>query len=45
MADVMVKRAYLDILIIGTWFKQDGDVRKPVDPKRVAAMVDKMRRS
>jgi membrane complex biogenesis BtpA family protein len=31
---------HLDILIIGTWFKQNGDVKKPVDPKRVAAMVD-----
>jgi membrane complex biogenesis BtpA family protein len=29
----------LDILIIGTWFKKDGDVRNAVDSKRVARMV------
>jgi len=35
----------LDLLIIGTWFKKDGDVRKPVDSKRVAEMVHRVRRS
>ena len=34
---------HLDVLIIGTWFKQDGDVKKPVDPKQVATMVDLVR--
>ena len=34
----------LDLLIIGTWFKKDGDVRKPVDSKRVAEMVNKVRK-
>jgi len=34
----------LDMLIIGTWFKRDGDVRNPVDPKRVAEMVNRVRR-
>jgi predicted TIM-barrel enzyme len=34
----------LDLLIIGTWFKQGGDVQKPVDQKRVAVLVDKVRR-
>ncbi len=37
--------SHLDVLIIGTWFKQHGDVKKPVDPKRVAAMVDLCRKA
>lgn len=37
--------SHLDVLIIGTWFKQHGDVKKPVDPKRVTAMVDLCRKA
>jgi membrane complex biogenesis BtpA family protein len=33
----------LDVLIIGTWFKEGGQVQKPVDVGRVRSMVDLMR--
>ena len=33
----------LDLLVVGTFFKKDGDVRNPVDSKRVAHMVQKIR--
>ena len=36
---------YLDLFIIGSWFKKGGDVQKPVDPKRVAALVDMVRKA
>ena len=33
----------LDLLVVGTFFKKDGDVRNPVDSKRVTHMVQKIR--
>ena len=32
-----------DALIVGTWLKHDGDVRKAVDPARVRRLVDAVR--
>jgi membrane complex biogenesis BtpA family protein len=29
--------------IVGTWAKQEGDVRRPVDPRRVARLVEAIR--
>jgi uncharacterized protein len=29
----------LDIMIVGTWIKENGDVQKPVDPDRVRRLV------
>lgn len=31
---------HADAAIVGTWLKEDGDVRRPVDPARVRAMAD-----
>jgi membrane complex biogenesis BtpA family protein len=36
--------AVADGAIVGTWIKQDGDVRRPVDPARVRRLVDAARR-
>ena len=36
-------RELLDVLLIGTWFKRDGDISKPVDKERVKNMVDIVR--
>jgi membrane complex biogenesis BtpA family protein len=33
----------LDLLVVGTFFKKDGDIRNPVDSQRVARMVKKVR--
>jgi hypothetical protein len=33
----------VDVLIVGTWFKEDGDVRGPVERGRVRALTDRIR--
>jgi membrane complex biogenesis BtpA family protein len=35
----------LDLLIVGTWFKKDGNVKGPVDAGRVSRLVEKVRKS
>ena len=32
---------HIDAAIVGTWLKQGGDVRRPIDPKRVRELVDR----
>jgi membrane complex biogenesis BtpA family protein len=33
----------LEVILIGTWFKRDGDISKPVDTDRVKRMIDLLR--
>jgi hypothetical protein len=35
--------AYADALIVGSWYKHDGDWRRPPDPKRVRELVRAVR--
>jgi membrane complex biogenesis BtpA family protein len=36
---------FLDVLIVGTWFKKDGKLRGPVDRGRVVAFIETLRKS
>lgn len=35
---------YLDVIIVGTWIKRDGQVENPVDPERVREITGKIGR-
>jgi hypothetical protein len=38
--DEMLK--YLDVIIVGTYFKEDGQVERPVDVRRVKPLVQRV---
>jgi len=35
---------YIDLFIVGTYFKKDGKVENPIDPERVSSLVEMVRR-